>query len=500
MPAGDGPRVSEIVERFERLRRDTPRRPLIHLPALRTTITAEALWEAAVEQRSQLERRGVGPESLAIYGAGNRADIFACWLACRSLGAALLPVDAGTTAPEIAAIARRFHASVAILSPSAPGAPEIGHPEPYGPDLMFVRPRHAAEGPAEHRGAAVLKLTSGSTGLPKATFTTEAQLIDDSHHIMSAMDIRADDCQMAAIPLSHAYGIGNLVIPLLIAGTSVVLREGFVPHQFVSDALTYGARIFPGVPFMFDHFNDHFPPGAWPAGLETLISAGARLETSTAGSFFSSFGVKIHSFYGTSETGGITYDDSPEILEPPTVGRPMPGVTISLRPEEGIPMVGGRVHVAGEAVASGYVGEERDAAFTGGGFLTGDFGHVTDRGHLVLTGRISAFINVAGRKVLPQEVEDVIRSMPGVADARVLGAPDRARGQRIVACIVPDTETPDTLSVRRFCAARLAPYKIPRTIIALDRIPLTERGKTDQRRLELMVAEHLRTASGTGVL
>lgn len=496
----EGPELSEIVERFGRIRRDTPSRPLIHLPLLRRTLTAETLWDATLQQRAQLERRGVGPDSLAIYGAGNRGDIFAFWLACRSLGAALLPVDAGTTVREIAALAQRFGASVAILDDATAGASTIGEPEPYTPGLVLVRPRQAAAGHDDFRGAAVLKLTSGSTGLPKATFTTEAQLVHDVAHIMSAMDIRGADCQIAAIPLSHAYGIGNLVLPLLLAGTRVVLREGFVPHQLNSDATSFGARLFPGVPFMFNHFNDHFPPGAWPAGLETLISAGARLETSTVRSFFSSFGVKIHSFYGTSETGGITYDDSREVLDPPTVGRAMPGVTISLRPEEGIPLSGGRVHVAGEAVASGYVGAEPDDAFTGGGFLTGDFGHLSDRGHLVLTGRISAFINVVGRKVLPQEVEDVLRAMPGVADARVLGAPDPARGQRIVACIVPHAESPDALSVRRFCAARLAPYKIPRTIVALDRIPLTERGKTDQRRLELLVEEHLRGVSGSGVL
>lgn len=492
--------MSEIVERFERIRRDTPDRPLIHAPALRTSLTAEALWHAAVEQRARLERHGVGQHGLVIYAAGNKPDIFACWLACRSLGVALLPVDAGTVTPEIESLARRFGASVVIVSEAAAGVPLIGEPEPYVAGLLLVRPREGTTGVVAQRGAAVLKLTSGSTGLPKATFTTESQLVHDASHIMSAMAIRANDCQIAAIPLSHAYGIGNLVLPLLLAGTSVVLRDGFVPQQLHSDATRYGARVFPGVPFMFDHLNDHFSPGAWPAGLETVISAGARLETSTVRNFFSSFGVKIHSFYGTSETGGITYDDSPEVLEPPTVGRPMPGVTISLRPEEGVSLAGGRVHVAGDAVASGYVGDEGNEAFTAGGFLTGDFGRFTERGHLELTGRISAFINVAGRKVLPQEVEDVLRAMPGVADARVLGAPDPARGERIVACIVPHADGPDALSVRRFCAERLAAYKIPRTIVTLDRIPLTRRGKTDQRRLELMVAEHLRAVPGTRVL
>ena len=493
--------VSEIVERFTRIRRDTPDRPLIHLPLLRTTLTAETLWEAAVEQRRQLQRNGIGPDQLVIYGAGNKPDILALWLAFRSLGSTLLPVDSGTTVREIESIARRFGASAIVLSEATPGATELGDASPYVPGLLLVRPTASTEPPDGYRDAAVLKLTSGSTGLPKATFTTESQLVHDAEHITAAMDIRPGDCQIAAIPLSHAYGIGNLVLPLLLQGTQIVLREGFVPHQFNSDAIAYGARVFPGVPFMFDHFNDHFPPGSWPAGLEVLISAGARLEMSTVRSFFSSFGVKIHSFYGASETGGITFDDSDEIPDVGTVGRAMPGVSITLRPEDGAPANGGRVHVAGAAVASRYVGEKvPDAAFSDGGFLTGDFGYLTARGHLVLSGRVSAFINVAGRKVQPHEVEEVLRAMPGVADARVLGAPDPVRGQRIVACIVSRDGNTDPLSVRQFCAARLAPYKIPRTIIPVDCIPLTERGKTDRYRLQQLVDDHLRGVSGTGVL
>jgi long-chain acyl-CoA synthetase len=74
------------------------------------------------------------------------------------------------------------------------------------------------------------------------------------------------------------------------------------------------------------------------------------------------------------------------------------------------------------------------------------------------------------------------------------------RGQRIVACIVSRDGGADPLSVRRFCASRLAPYKIPRTVIPLDAIPLTERGKTDRHRLHQLIDEHLRGVSGTGVL
>jgi long-chain acyl-CoA synthetase len=282
---------------------------------------------------------------------------------------------------------------------------------------------------------------------------------------------------------------------MLLQGTPIVLRDGFVPHQFSADAETYGIRVFPGVPFMFDHFTSHMAAGAWPATVARLISAGARLEPANAGAFHQRFGLKIHSFYGTSETGGIAYDDSREIQDSASVGRALPGVTITLRREEGGPEDAGRVHVAGSAVASGYVGfSPTTEGFTGDGFLTGDFGRFNARNHLVLTGRVSSFINVAGRKVQPEEVEQVLRAMPGIVAVQIIGAPDPVRGQQIVACYVVSGEDPGVLAIRRFCASRLAPFKIPRTCIPLAEIPVTERGKIDRRRLQTLVLEHLGTA------
>ena len=211
---------------------------------------------------------------------------------------------------------------------------------------------------------------------------------------------------------------------------------------------------------MFAHFANNPDAIAWPRVLETLVSAGAPLDPVMAGTFARTFGVKIHSFYGTSESGGISFDDSPEVDEVATVGRPLPGVTITLRPEatEGAPIDGGRVHVAGDAVSSGYAGQApTDEGFTDGGFLTGDFGRFDARQRLILTGRASSFINVAGKKIQPEEVEQVLRSMQGIEDVRVLGIADAVRGQQVVACVVAPADgltAPRDTTVLRFAPRR----------------------------------------------
>jgi acyl-CoA synthetase (AMP-forming)/AMP-acid ligase II len=493
--------VSEIVERFLQVRRDGPHRRLVHLPSHRASLTADDLWTSSLAQRALLQSHGLGADQLVIAATGNRPSTLALWLACRALGIAMMPLDSGTPVAEIGSLARRFGAIVAIVPPSVPGLADLGAPEPFGHDALAVRVPNVDPKPELYRGAAVLKITSGSSGPVKATFTTESQLVCDTTHICAAMDIGSGDTQIAAIPLSHAYGIGNLVLPVLLQGTAIVMRDSFVPPQLPADAAEHRARVLPGVPFMFDHLAAAIGPGGWPPCLELLISAGARLESPTIGAFKRAFGLKIHSFYGTSETGGISFDGSPDIEEEATLGRALPGVTITLRPEDGAPADGGRIHVASDAVASGYAGGEAgDGAFVQCGFLTGDFGRFDARGHLILTGRASSFINVAGRKVQPEEVEQVLRAMPGIEDVRVIGAPDATRGEQIVACIVSHSPACSPLAIRQFCAARLAPHKIPRSIVRLERIPLTARGKTDRRALERVVQTSVGRMPANGVL
>jgi acyl-CoA synthetase (AMP-forming)/AMP-acid ligase II len=455
---------SLVVARFADVCRDDPARPLIHLPASGQALTASAIWDAHQQYADQLARAGVGEGHLVVSAIGNTALAPALLLACRALDAAMMAVDAGARPAEVDALAVRFGAAATVSAD------------------------HVCRGSGEARrypGAAILKLTSGSTGAAKATSTTEAQVIADALHIVQAMSIHAGDTQIAAIPMSHSYGLGNLLMPLLLQGTACVLRDSFVPPLVPADARRFGAQIFPAVPFMFEYFLDHMSAGGWPPSLRRLISAGAPLSAATVRAFHDRFGLKIHSFYGASETGGIAFDADDEVDDSGSVGTPLPGVTVTLR--------AGRVHVASAAVSSGYVDEAGDA-FVDGGFLTGDYGEWDPRGRLRLRGRASSFVNVAGRKVQPDEVEAVLRSMPGIADVRVVAAPDARRGQQIVACIVADARASSitTLVIRRYCAERLASHKVPRAIVFVERIPLTERGKTDRAALDALVRAGLR--------
>lgn len=464
--------VSDIVQRFARIAADQPDRPLIYTPASGITLTASQVWQSHLELRQQLSALGIQPGQLVVSAAGNRPGAIPLLLACLSLRAALMPIDASATAAEVEQFADRFGAFVVVM--------------PDGVNVRLVRQRAV---PVTYADAALLKLTSGSTGFPKAILTAESHLIADGERIARTMGIAADDTQLAVIPLSHAYGIGNLVMPLVLQGTAIVLRESFVPGQLLVDARAFQARVCAGVPYMFNYLVEN-PPDSWPACLQQLISAGARLDTQTAHAFRDRFGIRIHSFYGASETGGIAYDAGDALLADGQVGTAMPGVTITVRSDDEAAEGSGRLFVQSDAVALGYTEDDDQRGFIDGGFVTGDLGFIDSHGHVTLTGRASPAVNVAGRKVHPAEVERVLRSMNGVDDVCVLAAPDPRRGQQILACII-SRQLSSAMEVRQFCASRLAPHKVPRTIIFLPSLPLTPRGKTDRARLLSMALERV---------
>ena len=192
--------------------RDTPDRPLIHLP-----LSSDHADRRGLSGPRPAQQCGPGGRAasiaidLVIYATGNRPELFALWLACRSLGAALHAGGRGHDHHEIAALAHTFGATPCRASRLRQPRPSIGAVAPFVPGLSGSTPRRVNPSPPSvPRALAVLKLTSGSTGLPKATFTTEAQLVADTDHITTAMGIGRTTVQMAAIPLSHAYGIGNL--------------------------------------------------------------------------------------------------------------------------------------------------------------------------------------------------------------------------------------------------------------------------------------------------
>jgi acyl-CoA synthetase (AMP-forming)/AMP-acid ligase II len=188
--------------------------------------------------------------------------------------------------------------------------------------------------------------------------------------------------------------------------------------------------------------------------------------------------------YGLTESATRVTYLPPEWLraKPQSVGRPLRGVQLEIRADDGRvepPGVVGQVYVRGPNVMQRYLGDPELTASTleSGWLRTGDLGYLDAEGCLFITGRQKEIIKVAGERISPAEIESVVASHPGVADAAVVGAPDPLLGETVWAYVVPTRGSQGLTGVGAYCAARLAPAKVPRKFIVVDRIPRTATGK-----------------------
>lgn len=396
---------------------------------------------------------GIEPGTVVATRTGNHPALPALLLALWRRGLIPMPLDSALERESLANAIRASAASNLITGEG--GQLSIA---PLPPPALPPPP------------ADFLKLTSGTTGMPRAIRFTAAQLLADCEAVCDTMGITAEDLNYGVIPWSHSYGFSNLVTPLLCRGVSVVATEDRMPRAILAGLAASRATVLPGIPVFFQKLAG-LPAPPLPQ-LRLCISAGAPLPAATARDFRAKFGVKVHGFYGSSECGGIAYDASGDEVPEGCVGTPMRGVRV----EFGTGDDPTRISVHGAAVAEGYF-PESDGALSQGRFVPGDFVRRTPHG-IVLAGRVSDFINVAGRKLNPAEVEGVIRACPGVRDVIVFGVPSPLRGEEPVACVCGDARTGD---VQAHCTNALASWQVPRDFWRVDELPVNERGKLNRR-------------------
>ena len=319
------------------------------------------------------------------------------------------------------------------------------------------------------RAIALIKLTSGTTGMPKGLVFRHEQMLADGRQVCASMGIRAGDRNLAVIPFGHSYGLGNLVVPLLDQGTAIVVAGSPLPQVIASDCERHCPTVFPTVPPLIDALARSSVDPKALRSLRLVVSAGARLSAESADSFHERFGILVRGFYGSSETGGISFDRSGEAtLSGRSVGTPLTGVTVKVGR-------GGRFTVRSAAV------------FGRGRHSPGDRISINEHGEIVLTGRTFRFVKVAGRRVDPLEVERTLRTLPEVEDACVMGIGGSA--DSLVAAIASRSKV-SAREIRVLLRGVLPPWKIPDRIVVLEQLPTTARGKLDTSRLAELLSRN----------
>lgn len=423
--------------------------------------TFAAIEEEAGEfARGELGQLAAG--SVIAIQIGNQNAWPALLLACWRSGLVVLPLDAAMAEQERGSALKVCRAATVITA--------------AGSATMLRRVPHE---PIAWDGdiPVLLKLTSGTTAAPRAIRFKSDQLLADCAQICETMGITAGDLNFAVIPVSHSYGFSNLLTPLLARGVPLVLSQDRMPRAVLDDLARTGATVFPGMPVFFQAFCELEQLPALPK-LRLSVSAGAPLPLPVAHKFREKFGLSIHSFYGSSECGGICFDREAPLAEQGFVGRALTGVDLDMLDPE---TPASRIRVRSAAAGDGYFPEPDPEKLGRGYFLPDDLLRPVRDGFRIV-GRVSDVINVAGKKVNPAEVEAVLLGFEGVRAAVVFGRGSALRNEEVAACVVADSCVAER-ELLEFCRHRLSGWQTPRRIFFLEEMPVTERGKISRRDL-----------------
>ncbi|MEP6602948.1 MAG: class I adenylate-forming enzyme family protein [Spartobacteria bacterium] len=389
---------------------------------------------------------------------GNHPDWPAMFLACLRKGVVALPLEQSISETERDA-ALKICGACAVITNSIR---KIDN---------YISPDWGANPPS------LLKLTSGTTAAPRAIRFRSEQLLADCNQICATMGIEDVDLNFGVIPISHSYGFSNLLTPLIARGVPMVLSHDRLPRAVLVDLARTNATVFPGMPVFYQAFCEMENVPALPK-LRLCISAGAPLTGALAKKFWEKFKQPIHSFYGSSECGGICYDREGKEFEDGFVGAPMQDADLEI---VDLAAESSQARVRSAAVADGYFPEPDADSLGGRVFVPGDL--LTRHGDgFKVVGRVSDLINVAGKKVNPAQVEEQLLRFAGVREAVVFGRKSAQRNEEVAACVVAD-KTVDEAALLKACRGRLSGWQVPKRIYFLDEIPVNERGKISRREL-----------------
>ncbi|XP_021895309.1 oxalate--CoA ligase-like [Carica papaya] len=340
--------------------------------------------------------------------------------------------------------------------------------------------------------------TSGTTSRPKGVPLTQLNLAASVSNIKSVYKFTESDSTVIVLPLFHVHGLMTALLSSLLAGGAVALPAAgrFSASTFWADMIAYKATWYTAVPTIHQIILERHcskPEPAYPK-LRFIRSCSASLAPSILSRLEDTFGAPVLEAYAMTEASHLMASNplpADGVHKAGSVGKPV-GQEMAILNEQGIIQgVGekGEVCIRGLNVTKGYKNnpEANKAAFQFGWFHTGDVGFFDSDGYLHLVGRIKELINRGGEKISPIEVDAVLLSHPGVAQAVAFGVPDEKYGEEINCAVIPregsDIKEEDVLV---FCKKNLASFKVPKKVFITDSVPKTATGKIQRR----IVAEH----------
>jgi fatty-acyl-CoA synthase len=480
--------------------------------------TYRDLADGAARIGAALMAHGIGRGDRVGILVNNRSEWLETCFGATAIGAVAVPFSTWSKPPELAFLltdseiaaliavdnfaGQDFAAALRNLAPKVPrlrlivmlGDDPTPHWVRYADFRAGGNPRDALDGGVRATDDALILYTSGSSARPKAVRLQHYAIIENGFGIGERMRLSPDDRVLLAPPLFWAYGACNALPATLSHGATLVLQSRFDAADWVDLVERHRCTAVYTLPTITGAVLRHpqFSRGR-VASLRTGLMIGSAEEVRVAAEVLGA--AQICNIYGATEIYGnscVTPCDWPLARRMAGQGPPLPGVRLRVvDPETGDTLprgATGALEVAGY-VTPGYCGASiahNPAAFTADGyFRTGDLGFVGKEGGFHFVARASDIIKRAGINVSPAEIESILLTHPGVAQAAVVGADAGERGQAIVAFVVSRPGARITAAdLPAHCRALLSSYKVPDHIEFRVELPVTETGKLFRRGLK----------------
>ncbi|WP_053760876.1 class I adenylate-forming enzyme family protein [Streptomyces sp. AS58] len=478
-----------LVRRADR----TPDRPALLQDG--RSVSFGALRDRAERTAAGLYGMGVRPGTVVAWQLPTRVETAVLSFALARLGAVQTPLIPFLREREVGFALRESRAEYLAVPGVWRGFDHTEMARRLGAKGVFEAYEDLPDGdpsvlpppPAQGTEVRWIYWTSGTTSEPKGVLHTDRSLIAGGSCLAHALRPTAGDVGSIAFPYAHIGGPDYMVM-LLLYGFPAVLVEQFALPEALTVYRRHGVTLAGGSTAFYSMFlteQRKQPDSPLLPALRLLAGGGAPKPPEVYRAVVREMGVQLTHGYGMTEVPMITMgapDDTPENLAT-TEGRPPEGMEVRI--------VDGEVRLRGEAVCRGYLDPAQTAeAFDEEGFLrTGDLGHLTDSGHLVLTGRLKDVIIRKGENISAKEIEDLLHQHPAVGDAAVIGLPDAERGERVCA-VVEQAPGAGALTLEAMTsylrAEGLSVHKLPEQLEVVDALP---RGETLRKVLKYKLRE-----------
>ncbi|MDR3612291.1 MAG: class I adenylate-forming enzyme family protein [Candidatus Obscuribacterales bacterium] len=397
----------------------------------------------------------IEPRDRVLLNCPNSPELAAAIAAIWRMGAVAVPVDFRLTEKEVENVANQV--GVKLLCGSSRFNPNLTNSYTHANARKFDLKNLSDDagfasldidssvvdnaGAARNRptldvhAPALVILTSGTTGIPKGAVHDLHTLINNLCQLGPLVDLNYGKKMLVPLPLSHVFGL-EVFFAAFLHGSPVIFTE-LSPQSFFTCAKKYEPQVYIGVPTLYGAMLA-LPPGSLDLKkAEWVLSGGATLPVSLAQDFEKKYGIRLCNGYGSTESKIIAFN-----LEGPldAVGKIIPSVKVTITDENGKALPDGQtgeIHISGSCLMMGYLDNPTAtmAVLKDGQYNTGDMGFMKDE-RLYISGRNKEMIVVAGNKVFPSEVEDVLRSHNLVKEVAVIGIPNKQLGQVVKAVVV----------------------------------------------------------------